>query len=81
MPRQRIHHTRKTYNVPDDFPERMVRFQVESGLFWAEIARRLGAYRITVWRWANGKARPNYQNWRALLELAEDLGLPHLFID
>ena len=40
MPRQRIHHSRVTYRVPDDFLERLERFKEESGLSWAEIAHR-----------------------------------------
>lgn len=44
MPRQRIHHTIETYDFPDDFAERLERFKEESGLSWAEIARRLGAH-------------------------------------
>ncbi len=51
MPRQRIHHTRETYDFPADFPERLVRFKEESGLTWAEIARRLGISPITMRRW------------------------------
>ena len=43
MPRQRIHHTRETYDFPADFPERLVRFKEESGLTWAELNRRLGS--------------------------------------
>ena len=39
-PRQRIHHSRKTYDFPDDFPQRLVRFKEESGLLWAELNRR-----------------------------------------
>ena len=35
MPRQRTNYGRITY----DFPERLKRFQEESGLFWSEIAR------------------------------------------
>ena len=57
------------------------RFQEESGLTWAEIARRLGTYRHTVWRWAEGRVRPNYQHRKALLALADSLGLAHLFTD
>ena len=79
MPRQRIHHSRRTYVFPDDFPERLKRFQEESGLSWAEIARRLGTYRPTVWRWAEDRVRPNVKHMMALLELAKDLGLGHLF--
>ena len=48
MPRQRIHHTRETHGFPDDFPERLVRFQEESRLPWAEINRRLGTHPETV---------------------------------
>ena len=42
-PRQRIQHSRKTYDFPDDFPQRLVRFREVSRMPWAEIARRLGA--------------------------------------
>ena len=35
MPRQRIHHSRETYGLPDDFPQRLVRFKEESLLPWA----------------------------------------------
>ena len=45
MPRQRIQHSRKTYDFPDDFPQRLVRFREESGLSWAELNRRIGTYR------------------------------------
>ena len=81
MPRQRIHHTRETYGFPDDFPERLKRFQAESGLSWAEIARRLGIHPYTMRRWVLGRARPSMPHMMALLELAEELGLPHLFTD
>ena len=81
MPRQRIDHRRIVYVVPPDFPERLKRFQEESGLPWSEIARRLGTYRHTVWRWAEGKVRPNYQHRKALLALADSMGLGHLFTD
>ena len=81
MPRQRIYHKRNTDELPDGFPQRLERFQEESGLSWSEIARRLGTYRHTVWRWAEGRARPNYQHRKALMELADSLGLGHLFTD
>ena len=60
------------------FPQRLKRFRWESGLSWSELARRLGSYRHTVWRWAEGRTRPNCQHRRALLELAEGMGLGHL---
>ena len=81
MPRQRTHHSRRTYVFPDDFPERLVRFKEESGLPWAEIARRLGTYPHTVKRWRKEGVRPHFQHQMALLALADDLGLGHLFTD
>lgn len=81
MPRQRTDYYRTTYDFPDDFAERLKRFKKESGLSWSEIARRIGAYRHTVGRWANGRGRPNTEHMMALLELAERLGLAHIFTD
>ena len=81
MPRQHIRHSRETYAVPVDFPQRLKRFQRESGLSWSDIARRLGTYRHTVWRWAEGRTRTNYQHRRALHELAHSMGLGHLFAE
>ena len=34
MPRQRIHHGRIVYVIPDDFPQRLRRLKEESGLPW-----------------------------------------------
>ncbi len=79
MPRQRRNYSRRTYQFREDFPERLRRFQERSGLSWSETARCLGTYRHTVWRWANGRARPNYQHRKALVELADGMGLGHLF--
>lgn len=81
MPRRRIDHTRKTYNVPDDFPERLVRFKGESGLSWAATSRRLGAQPDTVKRWVLDRARPDTGYMMALLELAEELALRQIFTD
>ena len=81
MPRQRIDYNIQTYNFPDDFPERLKRFQRESGLSWSEIARRIGVYRHTVSRWVRGRTRPNSEHMMALLDLAGDLGLAHVFTD
>ena len=53
----------------------------ESGLSWAEIARRIGTYRHTVLRWTEGVVRPNVKHMMALLELAKDMGLGHLFTE
>ena len=81
MPRQRTHHSRITYVFPDDFPERLERFKVESGLSWAEIARRLGTYPYTVRRWWKKGMRPSTRHMMALQALADDLGLGDLFTD
>ena len=78
MPRQRIHHGRTVYVLPDDFPQRLKRLKQESGLPWAEIARRIGTIPYTVWRWVEGGVRPHWRHQVALLELAEDLGLAHI---
>ena len=42
MLRERTYYSPRTHVFPADFPERLERFKVESGLSWAEIARRLG---------------------------------------
>ena len=81
MPRQRIHHSRSTYVFPDDFPERLERFQEESGLSWSELNRRLGTDPETVRRWRDKGVRPTTQHMMALLALADSLGLGHLFTD
>ena len=81
MPRQRIHHSRRTYDFPDDFPQRFVRFKEESDLPWAETARRLGVSTMTIRRWWKRGVRPNYRHLKELLEMADDLGLGHLFTD
>ena len=80
MPRQRIDYNIPTYEFPEDFPERLRRFQKESGLSWSEIARRLGVYRHTAWRWKEGRTLPSRQHRRALMELAASMGgLDRLF--
>ena len=81
MPRQRIHHNTISRDFPADFPQRLKRFKEESGLPWAEIARRLGVYPHTVWRWQSGVARPNGEHMMELQNLAGDFGLGRLFID
>ena len=78
MPRQRIQHRRIAYVFPEDFPQRLVRFKEASGLSWAELARRIGTFPLTVRRWWKLGVRPNTRHLMALLELAEDLDLLHL---
>ena len=57
MPRQRNRYSRRTYVLPEDFPQRLKLFQGESGLSWSEVARLIGTYRHTVWRCAEGTVR------------------------
>ncbi len=40
MPRQRTDHSRIVYVLPDDFPQRLMRFREVSRMPWAGIARR-----------------------------------------
>ena len=81
MSGQRAQYRRKPHAVSDAFPQRLAWFQHASGLPWAEIARRLGISPITIRRWWKRGVRPSYQNLKALQDLADDLGLGHLFTD
>ena len=64
-----------------DFPQRLKRFKEESGLSWAEIARRLGADPKTVRRWHKDGVLPNAHYLLALQDLAKGRGLGHLFTE
>ena len=79
MPRQRIPHNTIVRDFPADFPQRLKRFREESDLPWAEIARLVGVYPHTVWRWQRGVARPSGAHMMALQSLADEHGLGHLF--
>ena len=78
MPRQRTNYRRTFHVFPKDFPQRLERFKEASGLTWREIARRLGTNTLTLRRWRAG-AQPNSKHLLALLELADELSLGHLF--
>ena len=81
MPRQRTHHTRKTYEFPEDFGERLARFMEEADLSWAELNRRLGVDPETPRRWRDKGVRPTAEHLMALLAQADSFGLGHLFTD
>ena len=81
MLRERTYYSPRTHVFPDGFPERLERFKVESGMSWAEIARRIGTYPLTIRRWRYKGVRPNLAHQGALLDLAEDLGLAYIFTD
>ena len=78
MPRQHTHDSRRTYVFPGDFPQRLVRFMEQSGLPWAEIARRLDTHPETVRRWRDKGVRPSTRHMMALVVLANSLGLDHI---
>ena len=80
MPRQRIHHSRMVYVFPNDFTDRLSRFQRESGPTWAEIARRAGTSDLNLRHWREG-VRSHWRHLAGLLALAENLGLTRLFTD
>ena len=77
MPRQRTDYRRAAYVFPGDFPQRLERFKEVSGLSWAEMARRLWTYPLTIRRWRAG-GRPNAEHLLALLDMADGLGLGHV---
>lgn len=81
MPRQHTNHSRRVYVLPDDFPQRLRMFGEASGLSWAEIARRIETYPLTIRRWRDDGVRPSQRHQLALLALAESLGLGHIFTD
>ena len=82
MPRQYTHHSRIVYAFPDDFPQRLKRFQQASGLPWAELKRRLDTDPETI-RGAGGirESGPARRHYAALLVVADSMGLGHLFTD
>ena len=71
----------KDHDFPDDFPERLVRFQEESGLPWAEPNRRLDTDPETVRRWRDKGVRPSTRHYAVRLKVADSLGLGHIFTD
>ena len=79
MPRQRIHHTRETYEVPEDFPQRLEAFRQAAGLSRRELPRQLRTNARILKRWKN-ETRPDSANLLALFILAAGLGLLHLLL-
>ena len=77
----RTHHSRIACVFPDDCPQRLVRFNGESELSWAELNRHHDANPETMRRWGDAGMRPDAQYLVALLNLADSLGLGHLFTE
>ena len=74
IPGQRIQHSRVALQLPRRLSSASEPVQGASGLSWAELARRLGTYPLTIRRWTDGST----QGALALLDLADALGLSHL---
>ena len=81
MPRQRTNYSRRVYVLPNDFPHRLKRFREASGLSWAEMARRIETYPLTIRRWRDDWVRPTLRHQMALLALADSMGLGRIFTD
>ena len=79
MPRQRLRHGRAAYVFPGDLPQPWSASKEASALSWAEMDRRLGTDPHTIRRWRDEGVRPSVRHFAALLNLANDLGLGHLF--
>ena len=65
--------------LPEEFPQRLERFKVVSGLSWRALARELCVDIRLVKRWRKG-SRPDSANLIALFSLAAEMGLLHLLL-
>ena len=61
------------YEFRQDFPDRLERFEEQTGLTWNSLPRRLGVnpYRLSEWR---RRVVPDFTHLFILLTLAERLG-------
>ena len=64
---------------PAEFPERLEKFVVASGLSWRGLARRLRVSARCVWRWKAG-TKPDPGHLVALFSLAAEMGLLHILL-
>ena len=64
---------------PPEFPERLEKFVVASGLSWRGLARRLRVSARCVWRWKAG-TKPDPGHLVALFSLAAEMGLLHILL-
>jgi len=72
---QRRRHSRTEWRLPEDFPERLVRFQEGSGLSTRALAGFLGVSPYRLRRWKNGEDEPNTAHLFAVLTIAGVMGL------
>ena len=75
MGTQRLRHKRVEWRLPEDFPERLARFQEASGLSTRALAGLLGVspYRLRCWK--HGEDEPNPAHLFAMLTIASVMGL------
>ena len=69
----------ETEEFPQDFPERLDRFQEAAGLTWRELARRLKINARSVRRWKAG-TRPGPGHLVSLFNLAAAKGVLHILL-
>ena len=79
MGRQRWVYRPEPPRFPEEFPQRLERFKVASGLSWRALARELCIDIRLVKCWRKG-ARPDSANLIALFSLAAGMGLLHLLL-
>lgn len=75
MGTQRLRHKRVEWRLPEDFPERVARFQEASGLSTRALAGLLGVSPYRLRRWKNGEDEPNTAHLFAALTIAGVMGL------
>ena len=72
---RKIHPPAVQCGLPEDFPERLAKFQVASGISNRALARRLGVSPDRVRRWRKRGVVPSSSHLFMLLTIAESLGL------
>lgn len=75
MGTQRWRHRRTEWRLPEDFPERLARFQEAGGLSTRALAGLLGVSPYRLRRWKNGEDDPNPAHLFAVLTVAGVMGL------
>ena len=80
MGTQRLVHRPFEFEFPPDFPERLTRFKVASGLSWRAIARMLGVSPSRLRQWRNKGVLPSIDHLFLLMTIAESMGLREIFM-
>ena len=72
---RRVHGLPVVWVFPPDFPERLKRFQKESGQSTRGLARLLGVSPDRIRKWKKGAAAPDHTHLFALITIAGAIGL------